>query len=97
MSTIKSLTSAFAVFLCSQALALPNLQVRELAEIDFYEDCDGLVQTPYQASHPGTVNDVGVCVNETFNGLVVEWTASVTCEGKLSIFWKGSESYLIFV
>jgi hypothetical protein len=58
----------------------PNIQARQLAEIDFYNNCDGLVQTPYQASHPGTANDVGVCVKETFNGLVVEWTASVTCE-----------------
>ena len=61
--------------------AFPNVHARQLAEIGFYHNCDGLVRTPYQASHSGTANDVGVCVNETFNGLVVEWTAIVTCEG----------------
>lgn len=81
MVAIKALLAASIAVLSSQALGLPKLQTRELAEIDFYQNCNGLVQTSYQASHPGTVADVGVCVNETFNGLVIEYTASVTCEG----------------
>jgi hypothetical protein len=60
MVAIKALVWAFAI-ISTEALALPKLQARELAEIDFYDNCDGLIQTPYQASHPGTSNDVGVC------------------------------------
>lgn len=46
MVDVKALFIASATLLRIQALALPKLRPRGLAEIGFYEDCKGFVQTP---------------------------------------------------